>query len=176
MGGSSSKARIDKALGGSTIPETERIYGLENFGNTCYANSVLQALYFCKPLRDRCIEEALANQEAGVVDDDLLGALSDLFLSISTQRKRSGVHAPKRFVAKLRAENEIFNNNMHQDAHEFLNYLLNECAELLEKREKKAAGPAAAQTGGEASASDEPSEPAPYKPKTWIHALFEGQG
>ena len=137
MGGSSSKARIDKALGGSTIPETERIYGLENFGNTCYANSVLQALYFCKPLRDRCIEEALANQEAGVVDDDLLGALSDLFLSISTQRKRSGVHAPKRFVAKLRAENEIFNNNMHQDAHEFLNYLLNEMAEILEKRNKK---------------------------------------
>ena len=73
-------------------------------------------------------------------------------------------------------EEELRQTHMQhgRDAHEFLNYLLNECAELLEKREKKAAGPAAAQTGGEASASDEPSEPAPYKPKTWIHALFEG--
>ena len=51
MGGISSKQRIDKALGAS-FPESERVYGLENFGNTCYCNSVLQALYYCKPLRE----------------------------------------------------------------------------------------------------------------------------
>ena len=61
-----------------------------------------------------------------------------------------------------------------QDAHEFLNYLLNECAELLEKREKKATGQGAGPAGSEASASDDPSAPAPYKPKTWIHSIFEG--
>ena len=48
-----------------------------------------------------------------------------------------GVHAPRRFVQRLRAENEVFNNQMHQDAHEFLNYLLNEMAEILEKRNKR---------------------------------------
>ena len=42
-------------------------------------------------------------------------------------------HAPRRFIGKLRSENELFNNHQHQDAHEFLNYLLNEAAELLEK-------------------------------------------
>ena len=47
------------------------------------------------------------------------------------------MHAPRRFIAKLRNENELFNNHQHQDAHEFLNYLLNEAAELLEKRAKK---------------------------------------
>ena len=28
------------------------LLGMENFGNSCYANSVLQALYYCKPFRD----------------------------------------------------------------------------------------------------------------------------
>lgn len=29
----------------------ERLWGIENFGNTCYCNSVLQALYACQPFR-----------------------------------------------------------------------------------------------------------------------------
>ncbi|KAI7891406.1 uncharacterized protein EV154DRAFT_602533 [Mucor mucedo] len=37
-----------------TIDEGERYFGLENFGNTCYSNSVVQALYYCKPFR-QCV-------------------------------------------------------------------------------------------------------------------------
>lgn len=32
--------------------EAERLWGLENFGNTCYCNSILQALYACHPFRE----------------------------------------------------------------------------------------------------------------------------
>jgi ubiquitin carboxyl-terminal hydrolase 12/46 len=39
MGAASS--RLEKVLG-EQFPEGERYFGLENFGNTCYCNSVLQ--------------------------------------------------------------------------------------------------------------------------------------
>lgn len=34
-------SKLEKALG-DNFPEGERYFGLENFGNTCYCNSVLQ--------------------------------------------------------------------------------------------------------------------------------------
>jgi ubiquitin carboxyl-terminal hydrolase 9/13 len=37
------------AVEGNT--DDERLWGLENFGNTCYCNSVLQALYNCEPFK-----------------------------------------------------------------------------------------------------------------------------
>jgi ubiquitin carboxyl-terminal hydrolase 12/46 len=39
MGAAGSK--LEKALG-DQFPEGERYFGFENFGNTCYCNSVLQ--------------------------------------------------------------------------------------------------------------------------------------
>ena len=84
-----------------------------------------------------------------------------------------------------------------QDAHEFLNYLLNECSELLEK-EAKAKRPVEPPSDAEnadsssqqeqqrqrqesgqsaESSSSEPAEAVPPKkaapPPTWIHDLFQ---
>lgn len=52
---------------------------------------------------------------------------------------------------------------LEQDAHEFLNYLLNECSELLEKEAKSKAG---------SKANGTPTGDAPPGP-TWIHELFQ---
>jgi ubiquitin C-terminal hydrolase len=44
--------------------------------------------------------------------------------------------SPKSFVQRLKQDNELFRSFMHQDAHEFLNFLLNDCCETLERKQK----------------------------------------
>nr|CAB3446988.1 unnamed protein product [Digitaria exilis] len=91
-------SKLERAFG-DQFPEGERYFGLENFGNTCYCNSVLQ---------------------------------------ISASKKKTGVIAPKRFIQMVRKLNEYFRGYMHQDAHEFLNFLLNEIVDILEKESSSA--------------------------------------
>ena len=74
MGGGSSK--LEKVL--VEFPEGERYFGLENFGNTCYANSVLQALYFCRPFREQVLQYAYSLSSADL-EENLLTCLAELF-------------------------------------------------------------------------------------------------
>eukprot|EP00667_Euglena_gracilis_P011848 EG_transcript_12127 len=155
MGASGSK--LEKVLG-TPFPENERYFGLENFGNTCYCNSVLQALYFCLPFRHHCIQylnrvreaqkDETPKKSAAAEEDHMLLCLCELFAQINTNKKRTGAIPPKKFVTKLRKENEIFRTLQHQDAHEFLNYLLNTIDELLQREMKEAEdrSPSAAST------------------------------
>uniref|UniRef100_A0A8C5N1J5 USP domain-containing protein n=1 Tax=Leptobrachium leishanense TaxID=445787 RepID=A0A8C5N1J5_9ANUR len=134
------------------------------FGNTCYCNSVLQALYFCRPFR----EKVLAYKVQPRKKESLLTCLADLFNSIATQKKKVGVIPPKKFISRLRKENELFDNYMQQDAHEFLNYLLNTIADLLQEEKKQEK-----QNGKLQNGSLEPPEP--EKPDlTWVHEIFQG--
>ena len=74
---------------------------LPQFGNTCYCNSVLQALYFCRPFR----ENVLGYRAQQKRKETLLTCLADLFHSITTQKKKVGVIPPKKFISRLRKEN-----------------------------------------------------------------------
>eukprot|EP00894_Picocystis_sp_ML_P001329 jgi/Pico_ML_1/51846/g356.t1 len=156
MGASTS--RLERAL--SLVPDSERIFGLENYGNTCYCNSVLQSLYYCVPFREKLLEHGTARN--GVGEENLLTCLHELFQQIAQQRKKAGVVGPKKFVNRLKKDNEMFRGYLHQDAHEFLNFLLNELCDILEKEDKENRDRNhrdVEKKGGQT---------------TWVHDLFQG--
>lgn len=154
-----------------------------------YANSVLQALYFCSPFRElvlQCPDPSLLlpQKSAPAVTTTtpvipaplqsnppmrrrperrgtsesihtngtaqplppgppippapatLFSALRSLFLHISQNPADKGTVAPRAFIEKLKDVNTEFRNTNHQDAHEFLNFLLNKIVEEMEEERK----------------------------------------
>lgn len=78
-----------------------------------------------------------------------------------------GSIAPKKFIARLRKEKEEFDNYMQQDAHEFLNFLINHINEIIlaERNQGRAKSVAVGDVSTSSSASTEP---------TWVHEIFQG--
>jgi len=63
---------------------------------------VLQALYFCRPFRDKVLQ--YKHQQKNQKKETLLMCLADLFYNIANQKKKVGTLAPKRFITRLRKE------------------------------------------------------------------------
>ncbi|KAH9949413.1 cysteine proteinase [Amylocystis lapponica] len=164
-------------------PADAKLFGLENL----YANSVLQALYYCGPFRELLLQypdpsvpdvstltppTVLSPQPAAPPErkfsmseapsqtqpstssthnvtpststiftipqapPTLLSALRSLYMHISKNPADKGTVPPRAFIDKLRELNELFRGSMHQDAHEFLNFLLNRIVEEMEEDRK----------------------------------------
>ncbi|KAJ0082783.1 hypothetical protein Patl1_12397 [Pistacia atlantica] len=205
MGAAGSK--LEKALG-DQFPEGERYFGLENFGNTCYCNSVLQALYFCVPFREQLLEYYSNNKNVGDAEENLLTCLADLFTqmlasTVEVVSKHFRVARACGLVETLVGNSILYSNDVImfrlpiengdtisgeleacfafgkvEDAHEFLNFLLNELVDILEKEAQ------AAKSDPETSS---PPEKIANGPKnghangvrkeplvTWVHKNFQG--
>lgn len=175
-------SQLEKDIGSDLFPPNEHFFGLVNFGNTCYSNSVLQALYFCKPFREKVLEYKAKNKGRSSNKETLLTCLADLFYSIATQKKKVGTIAPKKFIARLRKEKVEFDNYMQQDAHEFLNFLINHINETIIAERN----PPTSAKGGKGSSGSLPNVDILNNPSlgsssdqnenkhTWINDIFQG--
>ncbi|KAJ5168154.1 ubiquitin carboxyl-terminal hydrolase creB [Penicillium canariense] len=219
---------------------SDKFYGMENYGNTCYCNSILQCLYYSVPFREAVInypqrtpveslEAALAKnlryqnpnahleaeaqaakqkaaapassaRQAGVPpnqpqkpeDKDSPEykkkvALQTLPLMETKNnaasygiQSRIGVIRPQQFLDVLRREHEMFRTAMHQDAHEFLNLLLNEVVSNVEAEATKQAFSEKALPPPPSDSADSlgllTASTGSKSPNTtrWVHELFEG--
>jgi len=55
-----------------------------------------------------------------------MNELYDLFKSMSSAKGNRGIMSHRRFIARIRAGNGLFNNDEHHDSHEFLSWLIDE--------------------------------------------------
>lgn len=112
--------------------------------------------------------------------ESLFTSLKDIFEAISASQSRMGVVIPTRFLELLRRDNEMFRTPMHQDAHEFLNIVLNEVVANVEVKEKEleaererhsSAGSSAGELVSATRAAEGSRTPSNIG---WVHELFEG--
>ena len=116
------------------------------------------------------------------MSESLFTSLKDLFEAIVASQERMGIISPQKLIEVLKRDNEMFRGNSHQDAHEFLNMLLNQVVDTVEEDAKRleanrSLGGSAqdaslnralenvAGHAGTTSASDN---------NRWVHELFQG--
>jgi len=120
------------------------------------------------------------NAAAYGMDESLFTSLKDLFEAVLAHKSNVGVVSPTKFLEVLKRENEMFRTAMHQDAHEFLNLLLNEVVLNVEVHSKKieeenlnGMNGSAYKTGFEQALASAMPKATNSKPG-WVHELFEG--
>ncbi|KPI89546.1 putative ubiquitin hydrolase putative cysteine peptidase Clan CA family C19 [Leptomonas seymouri] len=140
---SPTSASLGTAIHTKFLEITGHPLGLENYGNTCYCNSVIQLIYHCTPLRLRLLElhdvYQLRKGKPGFEEDTVLHQLCSLIATMHKSNNRSKEKyqreriSTKELLQCVRKKNEIFNNDMQQDAHEFTMFLINDITETEQR-------------------------------------------
>ena len=130
------------------------------------------------------LDMQLNNSTSYGMEESLFTSLKDIFEAIIGHQSRMGVVSPHKFLEILKKENEMFRSAMHQDAHEFLNLLLNSVVDNVEEYSKSASS-SPAMNGAENGKPDismadamahvvKASAAANVNNTAWVHDLFEG--
>jgi ubiquitin carboxyl-terminal hydrolase 9/13 len=121
------------------------------------------------------------NAKAYGMNESLFSSLKDIFEAVIAHRSRIGVVSPHKLLEILRRDNEMFRTPMHQDAHEFLNLLLNEVVENVEQFSKTRVTEVDQSEQGENGLTVTSGAVVPNRSSTmsqlnsgWVHELFEG--
>ncbi|KAL8842537.1 MAG: hypothetical protein Q9170_000491 [Blastenia crenularia] len=122
------------------------------------------------------------NAPAYGMEESLFSSMKDIFEAVIAHKSHIGIVSPAKFLEILKRENEMFRSAMHQDAHEFLNLVLNEVVENVEVNAKKieanrvAEGVVEARSFEQALATAMPQMSGTRRSGNtrWVHELFEG--
>ncbi|TID16546.1 cysteine proteinase [Venturia nashicola] len=247
-------------VGPNRTDGSDKFFGFENFGSTCYCNSIIQCLYYSAPFReqvinfpprlpsqslvqssdapsDRHLQNGLTSLKTkagltsphftssprskqvittvttpGIVpkpeenkesseykkkvalttgpvlcmdydnctsygmEESLFTSLKDIFEAVIVHESRTGIVSPHKLLAILKRDFDNFRAPIHQDAHEFLNLLLNQVVENVEQYTKQIeAKPRQIQEVESANGFSNALGTITAGQNTrWVHELFEG--
>lgn len=115
---------------GIPYPETNLINPINPFNANPSADQRKRSALINGPILN--LDHSLTDLTGKPDDTCLLYALKDIFESMVENKSQIGVVSPYYFVNKLKEKNFLFRQaNMHHDAHEFCNYMINETIESV---------------------------------------------
>lgn len=76
-------------------------------------------------------------EDYGITQQNMFTALKDAFECITENESKTGVLSPRNLIDIIKRDNIMFRNVQHQDAHEFLNFLINSILESVKEFDKE---------------------------------------